>query len=232
MAANDMTIDIDTREFEQALDECAAETRIDDYMELTVNAQSYLASVVRHLPERTGNLRSAAIPVWRHLRIPGRPLTNLEPGEKIASWIEHSTGRHRSARLMSKGTFDDQRKAAENPYFRYDLFAAEWRGRNKKDRSGSAIEKALRSGLLGAADIRRVARLIQSGATYTAVWGFLVDALSGSASGRSWLINTESGFWHPYSTFFKGNRKKVTPDTGAFKFTGRHAKTLEKHSGR
>lgn len=232
MAANDMTIDIDTREFEQALDECAAETRIDDYMELTVNAQSYLASVVRHLPERTGNLRSAAIPAWRHLRIPGRPLTNLEPGEKIASFIEKKSGKHKTARLFSKGTFDDQRKAVDNPYFSYELFAAEWTGRYRKDRSGSAIEKALRSGLLGFADIRRVAAMVQTGASYTAVWGFLVDALSGSASGRSWLMNSESGFWKPYSGFYKGNRKKVKPDTGAFKFTGRHAKTLEKHSGR
>lgn len=232
MAVSDIVLDIDTREFEEAIDECAAETRIDDYMELTANAQRYLVAVVKHLPERTGNLRSAAIPVWRYLRIPGRPLTNLDEGQKIAEWIEKKTGRRRSAKLMSRGVFEDRRNDPNEPSFKYELFAAEWRGRNKEDRSAAAISKALQSGLLGVQDLKKVGILMAGGTTYAALWGYLVDLFSATSAGRSWLINNESGYWKPYSTFFKGNRKQINAATPEFKWSGRHAKTLAKHSGK
>lgn len=234
MAGAEIALDVDAREFERALEECAGEIATADYMELTANAQRFLRAVVRYLEtrKRTGNLISAAIPVWRRLGLLGRPPTALDEGQKLAEWIEKSTGRRRSAKLMSRGVYEDRRGDPVAPMFKYELFAAEWRGRNKRDRSAAAIDKALRAGLLGERDLRRIAAMAAGGVSYTVIWDRLVDLLSGTPGGRSWLINNESGYWKPYSTFFRGNRKQIKLTTPEFKWNGRHAKVLAKHSGK
>lgn len=225
-------VKIDISEVEQAITAAEAGVREADYDTVTRNAQRYLAAAVKSLPERTGNLRSAAITPWRHLGIPGRPLTNLEEGEKEVDYLDNSGGRSRMrhARLMSKGTYEDRRNDKDNPSYSYTLFAAEWRGRNKADRHGKFLKKAVDSGILDYSDLRKIMRMINTGVGYAQVWSYIADLFAANPRGRTWLINNaaEGGMWKPYSIFFRGTRKMIKPNTGPFRFSKKYKLALEK----
>ena len=224
-------IKIDPSEVEGAIDAAEELLPSADYETVTMNAQRYLAGAVRNLPERTGNLRSAAITPWRHLRIPGRPLTNLAEGEKDVTFLDNSGGRSRvrHARLMSRGSYIDRRSDPREPSYEYVLFAAEWRGRRKEARHGMFLKKAVASGLLSLSDVHNIMRMINGGSGYEQVWSYIANLFAANPRGRTWLINnaSEGGMWKPYSIFYRGTRKVIRPNTGPFRFSEKYKDALE-----
>ena len=155
-----------------------------------------------------------------------------EEGEKEVDYLDNSGGRSRMrhARLMSKGTYEDRRNDKDNPSYSYTLFAAEWRGRNKADRHGKFLKKAIDSGILEFSDIQKIMKMINTGVGYAQVWSYITDLFAANPRGRTWLINNaaEGGMWKPYSIFFRGTRKMIKPNTGPFRFSPRYKKALEK----
>lgn len=218
-------IDVNTREFDRAVIEIEHEIKKANYEIVTVNTQNHLIESVKNMPHRTGNLRSAALPIWRNLGIPGRPLTKLEPGEKLVT-IE-KRGRRRTYKVRSAGEYEDKRLDLVNPSYSYRMYAAEW----KEPYQRISINKAMKSGLLSVSQMQKVGKMLSSNAPFADIWSLIEDALSGSNS--SLLKNNPGGHWRPYQFYFKGNRKKMSaPASQKWTWKNHHKRILEKHSGR
>lgn len=222
----DIAFELDTSEFEEALEETQQAVSFADYVCITENSKQFLHHIVRNeLGYRSGNLRSAAIPPWKALGMPGKPLTNVPLGEKELTY-RNSRGKNETNRFFSNGTVDDQRRRPENPYFRYDLFAAEWRTRSNKS-GGKSISDILRSGLITPSDAAKAVMMLGEGASFMDVYYFLIGILSGSGAGRTFLM--ENGYFKPYQFIKKGSRKTIT---GKFVFKDWYEKAMKKHEGR
>jgi len=152
----------------------------------------------------------------------------LENGEKIVRMEEK--GRTYIYKVRSEGMFDDQRNRKEDPYFSYNLFAAEWRD-NKGHNYGSILE-LLKTDVLGMDDARELRKLLAADEPWEEVWNLVVEALSKSPAGITWLIGNKSGGWRPYQQYFKGNRKVISEaEATKWLWNDYHARILQQHSG-
>lgn len=226
MPGNSVAVQFDSREFEQAIREIENELPEAHAGTVTLNGQRLLRYINANSKIRTGNFRSALITPWRAIGTPGRPSTLLDEGEKEVAYTMRSSGRMRTARLMSKGTYEDKRKD-QNPSFSFSLFAAEWRGRGRENQSNSVIRDALQASLLSASEAKQVAGMMARGASYIQVWSYIVSIFSGIPAGRTWLINNASGYWRPYSHYLEYNRGTVD-----YRFSDRYQKIFTGHRGR
>lgn len=121
-----MSVDFDPREFIRAMAAAESELTFTNYSTLTRNSRLFLGNLVTGLPQRSGNLLSAAVPSWRELQIAGSPRTSLAPGVKTVTVIDRR-GREKQLKLKSAGSFEDQRRRPDNALFKFKLQAWERR---------------------------------------------------------------------------------------------------------
>ncbi len=221
---SDIGVEIDTSEFEQAIDAIIHRLSFADYHVITENARRF----IRHLDRnvfgfRTGNLKSSLIPAWKALQMEGRPSTNITVGEKTIRWNED--GKVRVNKFMSSCQIDDGRTKSEKPYFKFACFAAEWRPR--RGNRPESISKILKSGLLSASDVRNIAGLLAGGASYEQVYSLIVNLLSTTGPGITLMMG--EGSFRPYQFIAKGNRKTITPK---FDFGKWHQREMDKVRGK
>ncbi len=220
----DIGLDIDTSEFEQAVDMLVRRISFADYHVITENAQKF----IRHLDKnvfgfRTGNLKSSLIPPWQALRMEGRPSTNITTGEKTIRWNEG--GKIRVNKFISSCQVEDERTKPDKPYFKFACFAAEWRPR--RGNRPESISKILKSGLLSISDMKNIAGLLAGGASYEQVYTLIVNLLSTTGPGITLMMG--EGSFRPYQFVAKGNRKTITPK---FDFGKWHQKEMDKARGK
>lgn len=221
---SEIGVEIDTSEFEQAVDYVLHRLSFADYHVITDNARRFIRHLDRNVfGYRTGNLKSSLIPPWQALRMDGRPSTNITTGEKTIRWNEG--GKVRVNKFMSSCQVSDERKRLENPYFNFACFAAEWRPR--RGNRPESISRILKSGLLSSADMKHIAGLLAGGGSYEQVYSLIVNLLSATGPGMTLMMG--EGSFRPYQFVAKGNRKTITPK---FDFGKWHQRELDKVKGK
>jgi len=227
MPARDLAIEFDVDSFNTAIDMTEEEIHAADVEECLNNAKRQLYLAVQGFGYRTGNLRSSATDVWRALGMQGRPMTNLKPGVKFATYRRTDTGKTRTVRLDSWGRYED-RTNLKDPEFKYELYAAEWRERRSRASLFDLMNRAVRDGMLSRSEVSYLRKLTRSwGGGYDELYQRMMELLGERGA---FLRYDFSGQWKPYSIYKRGARAVVT--AGNFQFRYAHAKALQKHSAK
>lgn len=226
------------RDAEKAIDEIEKEITTAAGETVIFCIKDHLQRLAASLPIRSGNLRSSVLNVWRYLRIPGRPQTPVDTGEKKITYLdkkeETTSGRRkrwRTNKFLSNSVWRDNTANNDKPSFEYALYAAEWRkNRDSRGGDGDFVSAAMGSGLLSGAEIAQVRKMFESGSSYAEVANRVLELLSGVPGSASLIGAGGSGKWKPYHSFFKGNRKKITFRM-AKKWEEEQQKIFDKHNG-
>lgn len=221
----DIHIEFDPDKLDREIQAMARDMRRADAEAVTNNAKRQLYLAVQGFPVRTGNLRSSATEPWTHLGMRGRPMTNLPPGEKFASYRDKNTGRIKSIRVKSWGRHEDRRDHL-NPAYKYELWAAEWRERPSRYTVFQLLQKATEAGVLSRGEASAIRKSLAVSANWKMIYDRVRDLLR--SGGAAHLLD-RGGYWHPYSIFYKGTHRLVTGDAN-FQFTYEHKRVMEEHS--
>ena len=220
----DVSIEFDPDKLDKEIEAMAQDVRRADVECVTNNAKKQLFLAVQNFPVRTGNLRSSATVPWQYIGNKGRPMTNLPPGEKFASYRDRNGGRIKSIRVNSWGKYDDRRDHL-NPSFKYELWAAEWRERPSRYSVFDLLSRATKAGYISPSEASALRKSMAVSSNWKVVADRLKELLKRTGGDR---LFERGGYWRPYSIFYKGTHRLVTGE--GFKFTYEHRRAIEAHS--